>query len=353
MVTSKPLTPDRLARRFQRFGTEECSGRSRLYERLCVEIARDPAVLALAAHARPGQPVPNLFFAAVHYLLLDGASHPLAAFYPDLAGAKAAPDGDPYPAFRSFCLQHETELTALLEGRLVQTAQVRRCASLLPAFELISRRTHRRPLALVEIGASAGLNLCWDRYGYSYSDGRACGAPDAAVQLTCRLTGDRTVPVPVQMPVVASRVGLDLNPIDVCDPEATRWLQALIWPDEEGCAGVLQQAVNAARLDPPDVIAGDALDTLPAALAGAPDGATLCVYHSHTVNQFPLPARQRLREMLAAHAERRDLFELSMEALEGETRLDLVSYRDGRLAEETLAGCDPHGARLEWWGAQS
>lgn len=352
-MTATDVDLDRAAAWFRSFGRLECPGRSALYERLSAGIAEDPELLRPAAQARPGTPIPNVFFAAVHFLLQAGVAHPLAAFYPDLAGSPAAADGDPFPAFRAFCLEHRAKLQPLIANRLVQTAQVRRCALLLPAFELVYRRGGERPLALVEIGASAGLNLRWDRYRYAYSTGRRCGPPEAPLELTTTLRSDARTPLPAgELPAVASRVGLDLNPIDVRDDDATAWLRALIWPDEAGKAAELERALAAAREDPPPLVRGDALDTLPAALATIPAGATLCVYHSFTVNQFSRPARERLQALFAEQAQRRDLFVISLEGaqLGDHARLDLASFRDGARTDEPLATGDAHGAWLAWEG---
>ncbi|MEE3004786.1 MAG: DUF2332 family protein, partial [Chloroflexota bacterium] len=143
---------------FYRFAELECPGMSALYESLCHGIAEDSDVLAIAANARPGQPVPNLFMAAVHWLLMRGGEHPVSAYYPDLTPGPVEP-GDPYPSFRSFCLNQREEITALISVRLVQTNVVRRCAVLLPAFAEAIGEARERPLSLVAIGASAGLNL--------------------------------------------------------------------------------------------------------------------------------------------------------------------------------------------------
>jgi hypothetical protein len=157
---------DRLARTFHRFAELECLGMSALYESLCHSLAEDRDLLAIAADARPGQPVPNLFMAAVHWLLMKGAQHPLKDYYPDISPEMTA-HGDPYPSFRSFCLEHSEEIVDLVSTRLVQTNVVRRCAVLLPAFAVAMGRDAGQPLSLVEIGASAGLNLLWDRYSYT------------------------------------------------------------------------------------------------------------------------------------------------------------------------------------------
>jgi hypothetical protein len=342
----RPSTDD-LSRRFERFARRECHV-SPLYERLSLGIADDPELLAIAAQAKPGQPVPNLFLGAVHYLLLGGAQHPLAHFYPSLSQT-ASLSADPCPSFRAFCLEYRHDLLELISSRLVQTNEVRRCGCLLPAFTHVTQQAGGRPLALVEIGASAGLNLLWDRYGYDYGSGRRYGNPRSPVQIVCGLRGDRHLPLTAVWPVVTMRVGLDLNPIDVRDPDAALWLRALVWPDEVGRAELLQQAVQVAQQDPPRLLAGDALDILPEVLATIPPDQAECVFHTHTINQFRPEARARLAELLAEHARGRDLYRVSIEWL-GKTypRLELISYEDSAKTEHLLAYCGSHGEWLEW-----
>src|SRR5262245_59382616 len=148
---------DRLAQTFRRFGERECVPSSPLYGRLAIGIAGDAELLAIAATAR-ARPVPNLFLAAVQFLLLQGIEHPLAAFYPGISGGTGGnPADDPFPVLCAFCLEHAGAIEQLLMTRRVQTNEVRRCACLLPAFAIAARRLGDRPLALVEIGASAGL----------------------------------------------------------------------------------------------------------------------------------------------------------------------------------------------------
>jgi hypothetical protein len=272
-----------LVQRFRRFAQRECRV-SPLYERLSLGIADDPEVLAIAARARQGQPVPNLFLAAVHFLLLQGSAHPLAAFYPSVSPAGPS-TGDPYPLFRAFCLEHAMAIRQLIATRLVQTNEVRRCACLLPAFSLVTARAPGRPLALVEIGASAGLNLLWDRYGYDYGAAGRYGDMHSPVQITCTLRGALRPPLPAILPTVATRLGLDLHPLDVGDADESLWLRALVWPDEAGRAELLQRALQVAQQDPPSLMAGNALDLLPEVIATMPGEQTLCVFHTHTTNQ--------------------------------------------------------------------
>jgi hypothetical protein len=348
-MSSQTLRPshDDIAQRFARFARRECHV-SPLYERLSRGIAQDPELLAIAAQAQPGQPVPNLFLAAVHFLLLKGVQNPLAAYYPSLSSTTPL-SADPYPSFRTFCLEHRERILELISTRLVQTNEVRRCGCLLPAFAVVASRGRGRPLALVEIGASAGLNLLWDRYGYDYGEEGRYGDRRSPVQIACMLHGDRRPPLPGTSPTVATRLGIDLNPIDVCDPDAALWLRALVWPGEGGRAALLQEALRVAQQDPPRLIAGNAVDRLPEVLAAIPDDQSLCVFHTHTVNQFPAEARANLSALFAERATERDLFRLSIEWLgEGHPRLELVSFEGGAMTAQLLAYCGSHGEWLEW-----
>jgi hypothetical protein len=139
----------------------------------------------------------------------------------------------------------------LVATRHVQTNEIGRCACLLPAFGLVDSQTKGYALSLVEIGASAGLNLLWDCYGYDYGAGRRYGMSNSPVQLTCTLHGNRFPPISPSLPQIALRVGLDLAPIKVDDVEATLWLRALIWPEQRERITLLSHALQLAQQDPP------------------------------------------------------------------------------------------------------
>lgn len=324
---------------------------SPLYSWLASGVAEDPELITLASNATSG-PEPNLFLSAIHSLLLDGAEHPVAEFYPSVSGEDTK-HGDPYPLFRSFCLEHAEEIREIVTTRRVQTNEVRRCALLLPAFGLVAERTGE-PLSLVEVGTSAGLNLLFDRYSYDYGGGRTLGDPHSPARVSCEPRGDEEVPLPSRPPEVASRTGLDLNPLDVRDPESARWLRALIWPEEYAHrAPLLENAIEAARRDPPTLLRGDALELLSETLGAIPEDATACVFHTFTVNQFSGEARDRLAELLAEHSEVRDLYRVSAEWLgvDDTPLLKLSCFEEGNEQEALLAHCDGHGEWIQWLGA--
>jgi hypothetical protein len=213
----------------------------------------------------------------------------------------------------------------------------------------VAQEAGGQPLALVEIRASAGLNLLWDRYGYDYGNQRRYGNLGSPVQIVCEWRGPRQPSFPASWPVVAMRVGLDRNPIDVRDPDAALWLRALVWPDEAGRGDLLQHAVQVAQHDPPRLLAGNALDLLPAVLATIPRDYAMCVFHTHTINQFPPEDGVRLAALLAEQAVGRRLYRVAIEWL-GEThpRLELIAYQDSGAREQLLAYCGSHGEWLEW-----
>jgi len=101
-------------------------------------------------------------------------------------------------------------------------------------------------------------------------------------------------PIPKRLPAVASRVGIDLNPVDVRDPDTVLWFRALIWPEHHERLELLMRAIQLARQDPPELIAGDALELLPQVIATIPGDTPVCVFHTQAVNQFPREARERL-----------------------------------------------------------
>jgi hypothetical protein len=334
------------------YGSQVAQNASPLYAHLALAVADDPDVLTLSADADQSTTVANLFFAAVHYLLMDDHDAMLAAYYPDLT-AKPRPIEEAYPVFRAYCLQHADEIRALVTTRRVQTNEVRRCAPLLPALQTVWERGEQRPLALVEVGASAGLLLNWDRYAYEYQAGggvQIAGDQSSLVPIVSALRGDVALPLTVTLPHVAWRAGADIHPIDVNDERETRWLRALIWPDHQDRMALLDAALTLARQYPPRIVAGDAGETLPALLAEAPADATLCVYHGFTLNQIPAAARERILARVAEYGRERDLYRVALEwwPPNPTPTAELFRYAGGQTSSELLARCESHGRWVEW-----
>jgi hypothetical protein len=309
-----------IANNYRAWG-RDARGHSPAYEMLSYSVAEDDLILKfLAALPEPKQQ-PNLLFAAASYLL--GAA-------PGLAELRTLVRRDP------------AGLSRVLLARRTQTNEAARCATLLPVLAGLPE-----PLALIEVGASAGLTLLPDRYSYDYEGHRITGTdPDAPV-IRCAVSGP--VPLPDRVPAICWRAGLDLNPLDVTDDDDMRWLSCLLWPGEAGRAERLAGAIASARRDPPAIHRGDLLTDLPRLAAQAPPAATLVVYHS-AVLAYVAPAD---RESFAATVRGIGAVWLSNEApgvvpgVTSEERDDggFVVVRDGRTP---LALADGHGTWLQW-----
>ncbi len=244
-----------IAARYESFARCEAAGRSPLYARIAAAIAGDPGIIAFLATLPPAKRQPNLLLGVVRYLY--------------------GTPGDP-GEFAEVVREHESEIAAVMAARRTQTNEPARCATLLPVLAQLPQ-----PLALLEVGAAAGLCLLPDRYAYDYGSRRidptdSCGL-DPPV-FNCR-AGAGT-PLPERNVEVAWRAGLDLDPVDLGDQSQVRWLEALVWPGEEYRLPLLRAAIEIARCDPPHVSKGDLRADLPGVAARAPADATLVVFHT-------------------------------------------------------------------------
>lgn len=321
---------------------------SPLYAHLCREAAEDPAVLDLASAVPEDREAPHLLLAAVHSLLERDSDHRLAEYYPSIATEARAPDEACFPAFREFCLDHADDIRPLLRTRRTQTNAVRRSAVLYPAVATVAEATDG-PLALVELGPSAGLNLLFDRYRYDY-DGRVVGDPDSPVTIESHVReGDP--PLPETPPAIRSRVGIDRNPLDVTDDDDRDWLRALIWPEHEERRAALDGALTVAREEPPRLVEGDMVDDLPAVLDEIPDDVPVCVLNTLVLYQVPESVSAALTSLLEAQMTDRPLHWLTgeRELSGGESvRLNWKRPVEGGVRTTHLADYQPHGEWLAW-----
>jgi hypothetical protein len=331
------------------FAGEAKRGHSPLYERLALGIRGDDKLRTVAARVKPGQPQANIILGAVHYLLLGGVSHPLADHYPSVR-PQARPEGDPVPLFREFCLAHEGEIVPLVETRVTNTNEVARSTTLYPAFDFVARETNAR-LHLVEIGPSAGFNMSWDRYHYTYKNGTGAqtrGPASARLKLEAEVQSTRLLTLSRKFPEVASRVGLELNTVNLESPQDRRWLKALIWPELTLRFARMEAAIATVRENPNNIIAGDALELLDGVVRKLPPGGVPVIYHSHVTYQFSEAMRERLNANLESLSRSRPLYRVSIEWDASGYPVTIGRYENGATEKRTVALCDPHGTWLEW-----
>jgi len=322
-------------------------GQAPLYSQILRATADDPAVVEIIGHAEYEQPPANIILAAVQYLLLGGEGPELAAWYPVLEAG--APEGDPAALFCEFVAGHRDALVSLVSTRTVQTNEVRRCVALVPAFATVAAETGK-PLALLEIGPSAGLNLLFDRYRYDYGPHGMTGPIDSSVTLTTEVRGGEP-PVPDPLPAVAWRRGIDLHPVDVTDPDAVRWARSLLWPEQVERTERFLAAVAIAAPNPPPLVQGNAIDLLPETIAGVPEACSLVVYHSFALNQFSPDARSEVGTLLQEASRHRRIDRIGIEMLSPDVpHADIrhTMYRGGEAEESTLGATHHHGAWIRW-----
>jgi hypothetical protein len=306
--------------RYARFARDEAPGRSEIYGRWAADVASDRALSRVVARIPASRRQPPLVFAVARML-----------------GAEAALDG-----FSQWAPQHADALVNEASRRSLQTNEPLRCAALLPALATIDG-----PIALIEVGASAGLCMIPDRYSYRYGSVRLDPVGgESTVVLDAVLTGAP----PLHMPHIAWRAGVDLAPLDASDDADRRFLTALVWPGEEGRADRIAAALDLAAPMHLEIQRADA--TAPAVLAEmvarAPAGTRPVVTTPGVMPHIDRAGRARL---IAAIRDSGATW-ISIDPAwmhpneEGWTTADasFLLTLDG----DPVAAVDPLGARVEW-----
>jgi hypothetical protein len=318
---------NRIAVSYRRFAELEADGRSPLYAALARGVADDTAVLAFLEPLPAAKQQPNLLLAAVRHLC-----------------------GTPrdWAHFRTLLLDNADAVRALMLSRRTQTNEPARCATLLPVLARLPQ-----PLALLEVGASAGLCLLPDHYSYCY--GSHCVAPASPSRMPAPLfacDASASTPLPEAVPHVVWRGGLDLNPIDLDSPDDVAWLETLVWPEQVERLARLRAAIAIARDVRPMVVQGDLLVDLPALAAQVPKAATLVVFHSAVLGYVAdHAARLRFSETVRGLGavwisnEAPMVFPAIAAAVDrGDARGRFLLAVDG----DPLAWTHSHGATIEW-----
>jgi hypothetical protein len=320
---------------------------SPLYHALLLRIAEDvsgagPCWSVLESHTGDsGQSLlPLRFLAGVHRLVLEDRLPRLARYYPSAGGT-----ADLTAAWIAFIEDIEKHREALIVPQTVQTNEVSRCCALLPGFLAIARLTGR-PLRLLEIGCSAGLNLRWDCFAYETAQG-LWGDPDSPVRFGDAFV-NQSPPLDVTVSV-SERCGCDLNPIDPNTEAGRLTLLSFVWPDQTERFRLLSKAIEVARRVPAEVESSDAIPWLESRLAQMRPGVATVVFHSIVRAYFSREEDGRLDEILARAKERASeeapLAWLAMERGESEADVDLVVWPGGE--RQRIAQAGYHGRNVK------
>jgi hypothetical protein len=312
---------------YRRWARVAAQNLSPTYERLALAVAGDDAVVALLEKVEIGRRQPNLLFGALRWY--------------------GVPVEDPVRSL-TWARTHPDLILTILRTRRTQTNEVARCAAILPALAQLPQ-----PLALIEVGASAGLCLLYDYWRYHYtgaSVNKWLGPANSPVTLSCQVDGD--IALPTVVPTIAWRVGLDLNPLDARDPTARRWLQCLVWPEHHDRAQTLQAALDVAADIAPQIVKGHLVSDLPALIEQAPRSATLVVVHSATLFYLDQPDRDAFRAVLSRYGTHRvgcegsDILPQLTNQLPA--NIDVDGWYLLSLDDRVLGLAQPHGRTLKW-----
>lgn len=311
------------------FAADEARGSSEAYEKLALAVSQFDDLLEFIATLPVERRQPNLFLAAVRHVC------GIARNVDDL---------------RQFVHTSQGQIREVMLSRTTQTNEPARCAVLLPLLAQLAQ-----PLALIEVGASAGLCLLMDHYGYDYGNARiepAVSDDGHAPVFTCEVSGK--VPIPNAIPRIAWRAGLDLNPIDLRSERDAAWLETLVWPGQDARVARLHAAINIARRNPPNVIRGDLLTDLAQLVATAPNDTTVVVFHTAVLGYV---APQSAREQFAATVKKTGAEWISNEApgvFPSIARKAPPSPARGRFLISwngaPVAWAGPHGQSFDWFG---
>lgn len=318
-----------VAARYLRFAEQEAAGRSPLYEALARAVAADGDTLVFLSVLPPSKQQPNLLFAAVRHLFGTPAG------WADFRRALL----DNAETVRSFMLHHAT-----------QTNEPGRCAVLLPILARLPQ-----PLALIEVGASAGLCLLPDCYGYDYGRRQLRPPHSGSPVFHCQAT--EATPLPAALPQIAWRAGLDLNPIDAADPRQAVWLETLVWPEQTARLARMQAALKIAARIRPRIVKGDLLGNALERLCGeAPKGATLVVFHTavlaYVAERADRDAFGRRVRSLCPYWISNEAASVFGDASGANASKHASSGAGGRFLMPVngspVAWADPHGAAIDW-----
>lgn len=289
---------------------------------------------------------------ALHAAALTRRDEALAAEYPGSLGDWSM--ARLWPAAVAFMRRDEAWVRAFMRSP-PQTNETARSTGLAAGFMWLAQESPE-PFHLFELGASAGLNLNWDRFAYSYPAwGRAgVGGPFIPTEVRgAALPHWRSI-------AIASRAACDQNPLDASNADDRLRLHAYVWADQPARLERLNEALQLAQTTGVRVEKADAAAWTRSALAGELPPGTSVIYHSVFLQYPPRNVREAIIGAIAAAGARtspgRRLAWLSFEpesivgGPHGSARyvLHAAVWDEGRRRDTTLAEVDPHGRHMTW-----
>ena len=344
------MTSVDLAALWLTFSENECRGYSPLYEKITRAVANSGEVLEFLKISPSDKLHPNLLLAAVHDRVLRGLEPELFDIYYNNSTQ------DVGEAFVSCVMNSMEDLAPILATRLVQTNEIGRVSSLVPALSSLQLQEEA---TLVDVGTSAGLTLTRDRCFIDYGAYGTYGPQDSPVRIGCDVLYGEP---PLLRAPIKKQIGFDRNPIDTRNPDDYRWMQACVWPDTGRTERTNAALDSASQLDV-QFVKGDAIADLPNLLKQI-DGP-LVVTTTWALVYAPMNTWELFGQHLAEASRQRPVYWISAEAegvvvslphvpmpsVEGPpgTVIGSVTYENGSVSSaRVLAHAHSHGKWL-WW----
>jgi hypothetical protein len=341
---------EKIKERFINFAESECKGTSQLYYQLSNQIANDDDLLEIASTTRPGQPISNIFLAAVQYLLLKHPKNELANYYPSIQ--KKEVSEIPFSLFKVFCIKNKDRIIDIISKRIVQTNVINRCAYLMPVLSKIIAEDNK-PTTIIDIGTSAGLTLNFDQYEYWYNGEKVYG--DSPVKVKSNIL-ESEIPQIYPINQHLTKIGIDQNIIDPTDEDEILWLKALIWPDQLERFTALKEAVKLKALKNIKFIQVQSILDFEIEILKVKKNENLIIYSTHVLYQFSHEQKDAFYSMLDRVGSQRNFYFLSVEGMQilqerynsEEIVIELTQYNNNKKEPSFIAETNGHGNWIKW-----
>ncbi len=332
-----------------RFANVECKEVSPFYFSLSNSIAKDDELIDIAAHCKYRQPMPNLFLAAIHYLLMEeNAVSELGSYYPSITTDYKK--DLPFGLFKEFCLENKDAIIDIISTRIVQTNALNRCSYILP---ILSHYFGGKNLNIIDIGTSAGLTMNFEQYEYYFNDEYFFGNSPVKIKSEIR---EGEIPHFTELPKINKKIGIDQNPLDLKQTQNANWLKALIWADRIPRLKKMNAAIELAQKESTELIKAEKLNEFESIIMEQEKDIPLFVYHTHALYQFSKENRTAFRSLMDEIGSQRDLYYL---AVEGHRVFDtdfnaegvlvvLTTYKKGEKSVKLIAQTNGHANWIKW-----
>lgn len=317
-----------VAEAFRWFSAYEAAGSSPTYEALSSRIADDQHLIRRITALPSEKRQPNLVLAAARYM--------------------NAPFGSPLESIE-FLNDNWRAVSDTVMERWTQTNEPARAGAFVPLLSQLNG-----PIALIEVGSSAGLCLFPDRYRFTYDDLEQLGPKDSPVRI--RVSTEGPMPTPGEDLQVYVRMGIDRNPLDCADPDDLRWLESCIWPEHTDRIDLLRAAAALVATDPPKIITGDMVELVGSCIDSVPHDVIPVVFHSAVMSYLSVAARRSFAEQVSRHPRVLWISNEAPSVVEGLAALRSVPanlrsrshFLLGVGGSRVVAATDPHGRWIHW-----